>query len=127
LTLDAAAEQPWGQCVRVHCCTGEQLAYWIDAAGRIRGCEREAAGQRLVTTFEEYTRATPGRVLPTRVTCIWFDLASGAQLRSETVVDTHRRVDHVWLPATRHVTMVTPNGSQTIQWEFAGHTLLGVC
>jgi hypothetical protein len=127
LTLDTEAESSWGQCVRVHRGDGEQLAYWIDAAGRIRCCGREPGGRRVVTVFEHYTRATPGRVLPTRVMTTWFDLARGAPVRCETILDTHLRLDHVWLPATRrHMTITTDNTSQTILLEFHGHTLLGV-
>ena len=127
LTLDAEAQPSWGQCVRVHRGNGERLAYWIDAKGRLRCCERHTAEQRIVTVFAEYTRATPGRVLPQQMTCTRFALAGGAWLGSETMVDTHLRINHVWLLATRHLTITTPHDTQTIFWEFAGHTLLGAC
>jgi hypothetical protein len=125
LTLAHTAGHAGGPRVQVHRQDGERLAYWLDARGRIRGAEREAAGQRTVTVFEEYIRATPGRVLPARVTTTRFDLESGVRLGAETVTDTHVRVCHVWLPATRHITMIGVNDSQTVHLEFSAHTLLG--
>jgi hypothetical protein len=80
-----------------------QCRYWIDGAGRIRQVERIARGLRVVTTFEAFTRATPGRILPTQTrTCTW-DLATGALLSSESVHDSHRRIEHVWLPSVRRI------------------------
>jgi hypothetical protein len=127
LTLDHKAQPSYGQCVRVHRWDRAPLAYWIDPRGRLRCCERDTADQRVVTVFEEYTRATPGRVLPTRMTFAWFALPGRDWLRSETVADTHLRVNHVWLPATRQSTITTPRDTQTILWAFDGHTLLGGC
>ncbi len=84
-------------------------------------------GKRMVTAFEEYTRATPGRVLPTRVTTAWFNIESGACIRSETIIDTHRRVGYVWLPATQQVTITGINATQTVLLTLDAHTLLCAC
>ena len=127
ITLDAEHGHPFGKRIQVHRRDGERLAYWIDTAGRIRYVEREVEGQRMVTAFEEYTRATPGRVLPTRVTTAWFDLESGVCIRSETIVDTHCRVNYVWLPATQHVTTIGINTIQTVLLTLDAHTLLCAC
>jgi hypothetical protein len=90
-----------------------QCRYWIDGAGRIRQVERIARGLRVVTTFEGFTRATPGRILPAQTrTCTW-DLASGALLRSETIHDSHRRIQHVWLPSTRRISG-NPGGTPVV-------------
>ena len=127
ITLDAEHGHPVGKRIHVHRRDGERLTYWIDTAGRIRYVEREVEGQRMVTAFEEYTRATPGRVLPTRVTTAWFDLESGVCIRSETIVDTHCRVNYVWLPATQHVTTIGLNTIQTVLLTLDAHTLLCAC
>jgi len=80
-----------------------QCRYWIDGATRIRQVERIARGLRMLTTFEAFTRATPGRILPAQTTTSTWDVASGALLRSESVHDSHRRIDHVWLPSARRI------------------------
>lgn len=127
ITLDAEHGHPFGKRIQVHRRDGERLAYWIDTTGRIRYREREVEGQRMVTAFEEYSRATPGRVLPTRVTTAWFDIESGACIRSETIVDTHCRVNYVWLPATQQVTITGINAIQTVLLTLDAHTLLCAC
>ena len=91
-----------GRSVNVHARLG-QLRYWIDGSARIRQVERIARGVRVLTTFETFTRATPGRILPAQTTTRAWDLASGALLRSECVHDSHRRIDHVWLPSARRI------------------------
>jgi Protein of unknown function (DUF3386) len=127
ITLDAEHGHPFGKRIQVHRRDGERLAYWIDTTGRIRYREREVEGQRMVTAFEEYSRATPGRVLPTRVTMAWFDIESGACIRSETIVDTHCRMNYVWLPATQQVTITGINAIQTVLLTLDAHTLLCAC
>jgi hypothetical protein len=127
ITLDAEPGHPFGKRIQVHRRDGEGLAYWIDTAGRIRYVEREGEGKRMVTAFEEYTRATPGRVLPTCVTTAWFDIESGVCIRSETVVNTHCRVEYVWLPATQQVTITGINATQTVLLALDAHTLLFAC
>ena len=87
-----------GRPVNVHARLG-QCRYWIDGSARIRQVERIARGLRVVTTFEAFTRATPGRILPAQTTTCTWDLASGALLSSESVHDSHRRIEHVWLPS----------------------------
>jgi hypothetical protein len=77
--------------------------YWIDGSARIRQVERIARGLRVLTTFEAFTRATPGRILPAQATTSTWDLASGALLSSESVHDSHRRIEHVWLPSVRRI------------------------
>jgi hypothetical protein len=127
ITLNAEHGHPFGKRIQVHRRDGERLAYGIDTAGRIRYVEREVEGKRMVTAFEEYTRATPGRVLPTRVTTAWFDIESGVCIRSETIVDTHCRVNYVWLPATQQITITGINATQTVLLALDAHTLLCAC
>ena len=127
ITLDAEHRHPFGKRIQVHRRDGERLAYWIDTAGRIRYVEREVEGKRMVTTFEEYTRAMPGRVLPTRVTTAWFDIESGVCIRAETIVATHCRVNYVWLPATQQVTITGINVTKSVLLALDAHTLLCTC
>ena len=125
LTLDAASDQPQGTRIQVHHPHGKRVVYSLDGAGRLRSVEREAAGLRSVIVFEEYVRTTPGRVLPTRLTMAWFDVASGTHLGSELVSDTHLQLAHVWLPASRHIVRTGLNDTQVLKLKLDGHTLLG--
>jgi len=66
-------------------------------------------------------------VLPTRVTTAWFDIESGVCIRSETIVDTHCRVNYVWLPATQQVTITGINVTKSVLLALDAHTLLCTC
>ena len=105
--------QAAGRPIRVQVRSGE-LRYWVDTAGRIRQVERIARGLRTVMCHEELTRTTPGRLLPTRSTVYTWDVASGALLGAESIHDSHRRVDHVWLPAARRISR--PRDDQPRLW-----------
>ena len=110
-----------GRAVNVHARLG-QLRYWIDASARIRQVERIARGVRVITTFETFARATPGRVLPAQSTTRTWDVASGALLSCESFHDSHRRVDHVWLPSARRITGMRSDAPVVIALD--GHELL---
>ena len=110
-----------GRPVNVHARLG-QLRYWIDGSARIRQVERIARGLRVLTTFETFTRATPGRILPAQTTTRTWDLASGALLHSESVHDSHRRIDHVWLPSARRIG--SDSGEAPVVISLDGHELL---
>jgi Protein of unknown function (DUF3386) len=124
LTLDTAPHQTHETRIQVHHQPGKRVVYGLDGAGRLRSVEREAAGLRSVMVFEEFVRTTPGRVLPTRLTTAWFDVASGVHLGSELVSDTHLRLAHVWLPASRQIVRTGRHGTQALRLVLDGHTLL---
>ena len=97
---DAGDASPSGSS-HVHARLGAR--YHIDAKGRVLAIERIAHGLRAVTAFEGFMRTTPGRVLPTQTVTSAWDVVTGALLRSESVHDSHRRVEHVWLPSARRI------------------------
>ena len=99
-----------------------QCRYWIDGSARIRQVERIARGLRVLTTFEAFTRATPGRILPAQTTTRTWDVASGALLSSESVHDSHRRIEHVWLPSVRRISGHSRRTPVVISLD--GHELL---
>ena len=110
-----------GRPVNVHARSG-QLRYWIDGSARIRQVECIARGLRVLTTFDAFARATPGRILPAQTTTCTWDLASGALLSSESVHDSHRRIEHVWLPSARRISG-NPGGTSVVI-SFDAHELL---
>jgi hypothetical protein len=110
-----------GRPVAVHVHWGS-CRYWIDRSGRIRQVERIARGLRVRTMFDAFTRATPGRILPAQTTTCTWDMDSGALLSSESVHDSHRRIDHVWLPSARRISG-TADGSPIVI-SFDEHALI---
>jgi hypothetical protein len=123
VTFASAPADAHGRAIDVHA-PATALRYWVDAAIRIRRIERVARGRRVVTTFDEIVRATPGRVLPARTTISTWDLGSGIMLGSETVDDRHRRVEHTWLPLSRRIAVSTADGAPSITLSIEDHQLL---
>ena len=124
LTLDTTSNPHQGPRIQVHHHQDKRVVYGLDSTGLLRFVEREVAGLRSVTVFEEYVRTAPGRVLPIRLSTAWFDVTNGTHLGSELVSDTHRRVDHVWLPASRHIVRTGRSGMQALRLELDDHMLL---
>jgi hypothetical protein len=112
-----------GRAIDVHGRLG-RLRYWIDGRGRISRVERIARGLRAVTTFDELVRATPGRVLPATTTTSMWDVATGGLLHSASAHDAHRRVEHVWLPASRRISGRLGAGEPAIAVTFEDHHIL---
>ena len=99
---DDGRDDVLGRPVNVHARLG-QVRYWIDGSARIRQVERIARGRRVLTTFAAFARTTPGRILAAETTTCTWDVASGALLSSELIHDSHRRIEHVWLPYVRRI------------------------
>jgi len=119
----SAVDDATGRGVDVHC-PPVALRYWIDGRGRIARTERIADGLRAVTTFDELTRATPGRVLPARTTTSTWDLSTGVLIASETAHDSHRRFEHVWLPTSRRVSVGSGPSHTSLELTLNDHELL---
>ncbi|HEU5191350.1 MAG TPA: DUF3386 family protein [Methylomirabilota bacterium] len=98
--LDAAGGGPGSRLVVHRGVHGlAPIRYELDERARLQACERVERGERRVETYESFCRATPGRILPARRSTVVYD-AHGL-VRTELVEDTHLRVSHTWLPATR--------------------------
>ncbi len=100
------------------------VRYRLDARGRIEVVERLEGKRETVTVVEEYSRATPGRVLPARRRTIARDRLTGACLAHELLVEAHCRVEHVWLPTRWDVSVETTADSQACRIELFAHQLL---
>jgi len=98
------------------------VRYRIDERARLRECERIEGVHRRVETYESFCRATPGRVLPARRSAVVYD-ADGI-VRTELVEDTHLRVCHTWLPATRRVQISRLDATSIREARFDAHALL---
>ena len=98
------------------------IRYQLDERARLRECERVECGERRVETYERFCRATPGRVLPARRSTVIYD-ADGL-VRTELVEDTHLRVSHTWLPATRWMQISRLDTTVVREARFDAHALL---
>jgi len=98
------------------------IRYRIDERARLRECERVERGERRVETYESFCRATPGRVLPARRSTVVYDIEG--LVRTELVEDTHLRLSHTWLPATRWMQISRLDTTAVREARFDAHTLL---
>jgi len=122
VTFAAASPDAHGRAIDVHG-TATALRYWIDTAIRVRRIERISRGRRVLTTFDEIVRATPGRVLPARTTISTWDLASGALLSSDVFDDRHHRLEHTWLPLSRCIAVSSADVTQSVTLILEDHQL----
>lgn len=105
-------------------CPPRPVTYRVDAIGRVREVERRSDDITTLIVFLDFTRATPGRVLPVRVTVSSWNAITGAVLGYEAATRRDVRVDHVWLPATCDMDVQGPADSDTLAIAFSRHRLL---
>ncbi|GIV01689.1 MAG: hypothetical protein KatS3mg015_0519 [Fimbriimonadales bacterium] len=74
--------------------------------GAIVEVDRTLGETRLVVNVLEFERVAGGKHLPKTLIVSYFDAASGALKRSETMMDSYRTVDGVIVPASRRVIVV---------------------
>lgn len=115
---------PVGRRVRVHLGRGAWRAYRIDPKGRIRELETANPVRRTTAAYEELVRTSPGRIVPTRMRVIDWDVATQTPLEAAEVEDTFCRVDHVVLPARRRTTVIHGVASWRLTIELEHHALL---
>jgi hypothetical protein len=114
---------PLGRQVHVHRDDGTGRMYRIDPRGRLRQEERVTPTARLTTTFEEYVRTCPGRLVPRRTRVLALDMATGSAMESADIVDDHCRVDHVWLPARRRAVLTIGDVRRILGFDLEGHAV----
>jgi hypothetical protein len=112
--------EPWIRVER----PGGATRYRLDARGRIGVIERTEHQRQSVTVIEEYARATPGRVLPARRRTNTRDLRTGACLGRGRLLESHCRVDHVWLPVGWEIINECEREPRALRVELFAHQLL---
>jgi hypothetical protein len=116
----APGDGPWIRVER----PDATIRYRLDGRGRIEAVERLDGEQESLTVIEEYVRATPGRVLPARRRTTRRDARTGACTGQERLVESHCRIDHVWLPASWDLVADGGAGSHAFRLEVFAHQLL---
>jgi hypothetical protein len=124
ITFEPQDEHPLGRGVRVHLGGTAWRTYRIDAKGRIRERENAQPTKRVTATYDALGRTCPGRVLPSRIQILDWDVASQSLIERAEIDDAYERRDHVWLPVCRRTTMTHGPDNREVVLELAGHVLL---
>lgn len=86
---------PLGRGVRVHLDRRCSRVYRIDSKGRVRQQDYARPAPRATVTYAELMRACPGRLLPTRVQMLEWDVTAQAVVGIADIEDTYERYQHV--------------------------------
>ena len=98
--------------------------YRLDRKGQIREEETIAPARRTRLTYDELARTSPGRVVPTRMRLLDWDVAGQTTLEASEIEDEYCRVDHVLLPLRRRTTRLDAAERRTLSMELDRHVIL---
>ncbi len=121
ITLGQRTGHPLGR--PVHLGDGANTSYLI-SEDRIQCMETDTNQGRLLQRFLAYETTEEGRFLPHHSTRHWLDPESGALVRSESMTETFRDYDGIFLPVSRLVTSSGSGPSTTFQVELRNLELL---
>lgn len=124
ITFEPHDEHPLGRGVRVNLGRTAWRTYRIDAKGRIRQRESAAPARRVTATYDALGRTGPGRVLPSRIHILNWDITSQSLVETAEIDDAYERRDHVWLPVCRRTTTTHGPARREVILELAAHVLL---
>jgi hypothetical protein len=124
VTFEPEDAHPLGRGIRVHLGDGAWRGYRVDPKGRIRQREQADPTRRRTATYDTLVRACPGRVLPSRVQILDWDVTAQTVVETAEIEDAHERHDHAWLPLCRRTTVMQAGTRSELVLELSGHTLL---
>jgi hypothetical protein len=111
---------PLGRGVRVHLPGTGWRVYRIDPKGRIRQHENVEPTTRATATYEDFMRACPGRVLPTRIQILNWDVMTRTVVETADIEDAYERHAHVWLPVKRRARLMYAGARREVSLELSG-------
>ena len=123
ITFEAEDQHPLGRAVRVHLGAEGWRMYRIDAKGRIRQQENVGAAARRATMYEGFVRACPGRVLPTRIHMLDWDVSTQTVVETAHIEDAYERREHVWLPVRRRALLAQGEQRAALAFELRDHVV----
>lgn len=124
VTFEPQDDHPLGRGVRVHLGAGRFRTYRIDTKGRIRRQENAKPSTRVTATYDGFVRGCPGRVLPTRIQILKWDMATQTVVETGDIEDIYMCRAHVWLPVARRATVVHGDTRRELTFELSAHVLL---
>jgi broad specificity phosphatase PhoE len=110
---------PLGRGARVHLDRRCSRVYRIDSKGRVRQQEYARPTRRATVTYAELMPACPGRVLPTRVQMLEWDVTAQAVVGIADIEDTYERDQHVWLPMSHRAAVGRGEDRRDIRVELS--------
>jgi hypothetical protein len=119
---DGETDHPLGRLVMFE--GGRFASSYRIKDGQIRVVNREMAGRHMTITVLDTERNAEGRFLPHSYTVQYWDAATGALQRAETVRQTWQRVGGWDLPASYAVTAASDTGLAVRNFTLSGHKLL---
>jgi hypothetical protein len=119
---DAEADHPLGRLVAFE--GGRFASSYRIKDGQIRVVNREMGGRHMTITVLDTERNAEGRFLPHSYTVQYWDAATGALRRAETVRQTWQRVGGWDLPASYTVTAASDTGLAVRSFTLSQHKLL---
>jgi hypothetical protein len=97
--------------------------YRIDAKGRIRQQENVGPASRRTATDDGFIRACPGRVLPTRIHMLDWDVSTQTVVETAEIEDVYERREHVWLPVRRRAVQAQGERRAALAFELRDHVV----
>jgi len=121
LTLDRSAAHPLGQTIRIH---DSLQSYYRVKDDRITQVNRTMGPIKFTINVEDSVITADKKYLTTRYTVYYFNPQDGRLANVESFTDTHVRVGHADLPASRRI-ISAENGAVSVKTlTFANHRLL---
>lgn len=124
ITFEPDEDHPLGRGVRVHLGGPAWRVYRIDPKGRIRHEENVEPTKRASMTYDTLVRACPGRVLPTRIHLLEWDVMTQTPIQTAEIEDAYTCLDHVWLLVGRRATVAHGADRRALGLELSRHVLL---
>ena len=121
ITFETRDQHPLGGAVRVHLGAESWRIYRVDASGRIRQQENAGAASRTSATYDGFIRACPGRLLPTRIHMLNWDVSTQTVVETTEIEDAYGRRQHVWLPVQRRTVVVRGERRREFSFELLDH------
>ena len=121
LTLDRSAAHPLGQTIRIH---DSLQSHYRVKDDRITQINRTMGPIKFTINVEDSAITADTKYLTTRYTVYYFNPQDGRLANVESFTDTHVRVGHADLPASRRI-ISAENGAVSVKTlTFANHRLL---
>ena len=121
LTLEPESSHPLGQTIRIH----DMLAsHYRIKDDRITQINRTMGPMKFIINVEDSTLTQDSKYLTTRYTVFYFNPQDGKLTNVESFSDTHVRIGHADLPASRRIISAENGGASVRILNFSNHRLL---
>lgn len=121
LTLEHESSHPLGQTIRIH---DMLTSHYRIKDDRITQINRTMGPMKFTINVEDSTLTQDDKYLTTRYTVFYFNPQDGKLTNAESFSDTHVRIGHADLPASRRIISAENGGVSVRILTFSNHRLL---